>query len=386
MTKHLVQWPLLIFAYLALLGFGLGDNYRSPLYPRILEKYQLPYAMGSLFFALSSLIALITNMLNPWWLPRLKPIGGLKVFLLVQVIGYLGLSWTLSQNRPYFEVLFFSMIFGCSTGGLGICMNLLVNGATDLQFRRQAFAGLHSMYGLSSIVAPVFYSFLLKNNLSPFLGFTLIAALPLITAIFLFGQKKSISSPEVVHAKFSMKTHWLFGTLVATYVASEILLSTRLPLYLERVWKLSPLEANFFLMLFFIYLFSGRLLLSLYQWKFPAHKLLAGSLLLGMLFYALGLYYDPHFLALTGLSMSIFFPTVMEYVSVIFGKKSDSLIASILTSMGFCIIIVHFGFGQLVTYFGLAVSMHLGIIFLFISLIVLIIVHKKQESYRNNIS
>ena len=59
------------------------------------------------------------------------------------------------NNFHYFSLFLLGCAFiGFAMGGLSITMNLIIDESVPAKWRRQAFSGLHSLYGLASFFSP----------------------------------------------------------------------------------------------------------------------------------------------------------------------------------------------------------------------------------------
>ena len=76
-----IDMRLVGISYFSLFCLALIENAKSPIYPKILEFFNISYAEGSWLFIVGSLPGIIITGLTHLWLPKLKISGGKKVFL-----------------------------------------------------------------------------------------------------------------------------------------------------------------------------------------------------------------------------------------------------------------------------------------------------------------
>jgi ABC-type multidrug transport system permease subunit len=82
--------------------------------------------------------------------------------------------------------------------------------------------------------------------------------------------------------------------------------------------------------------------------------------------------FEPIFIALTGLSMAVFFPTLMNSLTETFEGKESQVVPLALSGIDFFLIIFHLGFGQYIRSFGISsasefnFALGIGVIFLLI--------------------
>lgn len=358
--------PLLMLAFATLFYFGLTDNARGPVYPNILSQFNLTSFAGSAFFALSSLSGLIITILAKYWL---KYIDLKESFFYASLILALSsLCLALASEFNHVPLLYLSsVLIGIGMGFCSMSMNLVVEEEVAPAKRRQAFAGLHTTYGIASLLSPLFYASIISFD-KPWNFYFYLLAIAGLVPVILIKFKKA----DVLYAKFHDHTQELEFNLpipflltlslsVGTYVASEIAVSSRLVYYLQTIHNYSEAQASNGLALFFLLLTGGRLSLALFSWKIASIKLMFISLMSTCLLGIIGVTYYPLALAFTGLSMSIFFPSLMDWLGSQFPKRFTQVTSFALTGVGAHLVFMHLGFGSLVDYLGLKTAMTLPI-------------------------
>lgn len=377
-----MKWSWIIFAYVSLFSFGLLDNIRGPLYPEILKWFTIGTTQGSLLFSGASLSGLIICLVNKFWLRRFGALRCLRFFIILMTFSSLGmgLSGYFMQGFPY--LIFFSCLFGISTGGSGICMNILVAQGSNDKWRRRALSGLHSMYGFASFLAPAFAGLWIQSGGKWCSALVLLALVPLITWLGSFatgrGEAKFETSADL---PLPRSYHFLFGFIFAFCVAAELSLSTQIPLFGERVLGWSVEKSSFYLSLFFLFLLAGRFIFSLFHFPGKSHTWLLLSTGFGSISYFLGLNFHPFFLPFSGLFISIFFPCAVDWISTLFENKIDKLMASVMTMVGVFVVGMHIVVGRVTDQWGLKVALTMGPLCLLISFILLLFLRKKNWKY-----
>lgn len=381
-----LNWPLLILAYSSLFFFGLTDNARGPAYPEILKQLDLSNTQGSLLFASSSFLSFILSLLSNTWLKRIDLSRAMKIGLGQLILS--GLFMGMSAQFSNSSLLIAASIFqGSGMGMCGVVMNLMVEKASPAHLRRRAFGGLHSTYAIASVVSPLLYSLVTSFGLNWMHFFYFLAAIgPLF--VFIPSHPKEIiysgktDNNPVVRLPMSLLIS--LGLCVGMYVASEIVISSRLVLYLEQGHGMTNSKANLYLCAFFIFLMIGRLSVSFFHFKLSGPKILFTSLLLTLIFFGPGLGHYPIFLSLTGLSMSVFFPSYMDWLAENFPQDFPKVTSTVLSGIGLHLVAMHLGFGRLAAYIGVRGAMRLAPLLLFISLVILIIATWKISKLRNS--
>lgn len=359
---------------------GLIDNSRGPVYPQLLETFNFTTSRGSLIFTLASTAGLCINLTSRFWIKWVGAAQGIIYSLGAMFLGSIMMG--LSPLLPYSDIILFvfSFILGLGLSACGISMNILVAQGVPSQLRRQAFAGLHSTYGIASFSAP-FLIYL--STLVDLLWYQYFIALSLIPLIFIFillplapkSSNHNITDNEMI-PPFSIWRRLPYATLFGTYVASEIIVSSRLVLYAQQSESISPEKSGQMLSLFFFCLTFGRLFFTFIPIKRIGSKsLLAISLIGSIILFILGITWSTWFIPLTGIAMSFFFPVGINWLNEEFTKHANFMTATAMTSIGFALIIVHFLFGKIAQYISISAAFWLVPICSILSLITLIFIH-----------
>ncbi len=376
-----MNWRLVSLAYLSLFALSFLDNGRSPTYNSILSDLSIGPAKGSYIFSIASIISLVVNFTASKWLPRFGPVVSARAALVLMAIS--GLLMYITGHQASYTYLIISSIFlGL---GLAICtitMNVLViKGSTDT-LRKRLFSGLHAIYGFSSLLAPFLLAFIIKLGgdwkiyfvVSGFIAFLVIV----ITAkTETLPQIKESENKE--NQKVPLKFRVLFGLLLGAYVASELVLSSRLPYYLNTVLKYDEVTSGYYLSFFFLSLSAGRLLFSLKTFNFKSEHLMIFSHITTMICFFCGIYIHPLFLGLCGFTMSYAFPMGMDFLVETFRSKSDYMITSVMTWIGVMLASMHFIFGLVNESYGADIALLLCPLLTFIALCALIIFLKSDK-------
>lgn len=352
-------------AYFTLLSLSLIDNARGPAYPDILEYFNMSNSRGAFLFAWASFAGLLSNLTARWWLPKLGVVNGAMVALFLIALG--SFFFGEAQNHGVWLLDFASFVLGLGFGTASVSMNLLIaKGAPPLR-RRQFFAGLHSIYGFGSLSAPLLLSVFIAASFDWASFFRWFALVPLITLTLAFFQvqrstrgkekikkeKKSLAPPITLSHRLS------YGLVFGLYVASEIIVSSRLVLFLYSAKDVDLLTARTALSVFFLTLLGGRLLFAVVPIKGTGKSWLIGSCLSTIALYFLSLTVHPLLLAFSGLTMSYFFPVAMDWLTQIFNEGLEWMTASVLTTISVTLVLMHLGFGVIADYLGIDMAMAL---------------------------
>ena len=365
------RWAV-IFACMSMFVLGLSDNIRGPLFPELLQYFNLTNSQGSLSFALASTAAFFGNALAAYSLKRihLDRLLALSVFLMGCGLFAMGLA-------PTFMVyLIGAIIFGFSVGATGVAQNLLIAENTESDEQTKGLAMLHGLYGLSSLVAPL----LASRAPAMFAGrwqssFILTSILAFFVTTMILGSKvrpafaSLVQHNEAIHGKkSSLKTLFWFAGFFASYVGAEILVSTRLALYMRTFFNMNLEESSDYVTGFFIFLFIGRIFFIFKSFRIPLKFQLNLSLGLSLLSFILGLAVHPFFLAFIGLTMAPFYPLAIVYISEITGYQKRRFLTFVMGLQSFCVIFMHAGVGYLTDKYGLFYAFYIGIFLLLCSI------------------
>lgn len=385
-----IHWGFVVLAYFTLLAQSLIDNGRGPAYPDILLTFNLNSTSGAKLFALASFAGLFASLSAKWWLPKLELIKGSIISLSLMTVGCF--LFGRSANVGVWLLDFSSFLMGLGMGGANICMNLLIAKGTPQTHRRQFYAGLHSVYGLGSLSAPLLLSFYLSVTTEKTWGdfyqyLCLLPATILLIALIKYSalNKLKVSTEEVIKAKkiyqapVSLLMRLAYGAVFGFYVASEVIISSRLVYYLNEGHKLPITESRMALSLFFLALLAGRLLFTVISIKGASYRWLIFSCLTTIVLYLISRVFYPPILALSGLSMSYFYPVAMDWLSKTFDEGLEWMTASVLTNVSVFLVVMHLGFGYVTDKLNIEAAMAIVPVLLFFTIILVIILEKKNR-------
>ncbi|MBK9321713.1 MAG: MFS transporter [Bdellovibrionaceae bacterium] len=369
-----MNWGYIVLAYLSLFALGISDNVRGPLFPEILKEFAVTDARGAQFFALSSFLGFLGSYGVRFLLLKLRRVSTLQIALLLMTIGLIGMGSAIQFS----SLLFFSAIFGLSLGIIGVVQNILVTVGSSPHRRQRLLSGLHSIYGISSFLAP-----LLVAAINSWVGswrfvFWSVAAVPFLLMFGAFFEKDERALPLVNVEKLFGKEPNLehaaqtyLGFSLGLYVLAEILISSRLALFIRRELGLGLQDSSYYLTGFFVCLLLGRGLFALIHFNFSLRRMLSVSLVLSAFCIILGLVYHPFFLVLSGATMAPFYPLAISYIHHHFESHIDSAVSSAMAIQSLLTVLMHVGVGYLTDVFGISKAMWVGPVALVLSFLVL---------------
>ncbi len=373
-----------IFAYLSMFVLGMADNIRGPLFPELLTHFKLSNSEGSFSFAAASAAALFGNIASSWLFKKINLAQVLCLSLFMMAIGL----FLMGLAPQFYMYLFGALIFGTSLGLMGVTQNLMIAENVDQQSQSKALSGLHGIYGLSSLIAPLVasYSPLLFGNWQA--AFFVTAALCFIFAlasVLIFSEPRFAIHPKTLKSAARQNSLWVltcFGGIFAFYVVAEIMLSTRLAFYMRTYFQMDLESSSQYVTYFFVFLLAGRLIFALKKFAATFKSVLNFSLVTSLVLFVLGMKFHPWFFVLMGFSMAPFYPISVAYISEQTGIHRRQFITFALSLQSLCVISMHLGVGYLTDHFGLFYAFGVGFISLVLSL-VCVNFHPKISSAAN---
>ncbi|MEQ1665202.1 MAG: MFS transporter [Bdellovibrionales bacterium] len=366
---------LVFVSYLTLFSLGLLDNARGPFFADIISDIKLTDTQASLFYVVVSSMAFFMGVLVPRLLNVLSLLNVLRIGQVLMGVGFAAIS--LSSNLT--ELIITCVVFGVGFGLINVTQNLLILEAASESKRRRLLSGLHGMYAISSLVAPLIAALLFKNHIgwrTAFFWFSLLGFASFISTFFVKYKSKMQTNQKVLKNP-NRSSYFIFGSMLSLYIITEILISSRLPLYVRRFYNYSPVEASNLLAVFFLFLFLGRIIFLLVPMKTASLKIIEFSLLATGAMLSLGLWVHPWFLTLCGLTMASVFGLSVDYLAETFPKYSADAIAYCLALSCVYIVSMHLVTGFVTDHFGVHVAMQTSVVYLICSWLCLLMVKKK---------
>lgn len=365
----------LFLAYGGLFLIGIIENARGPVYPDLLKIFAISSVQGSWIFSVSSFTSFMMAISVGWWLAKFQDVGATRISLGLGAVAAILMGWSSLFASGFIAFLTANLLLGFSIGILTITINLLVVRNSPVHAQRRLLSALHSMYGLASLLAPAIIAFLYNKNIAWNFYFIFFGSLCIILVLTTLPTKGQDVGVRVGQSKTPIKLTILLGAALSFYVAAEVLISSRLVYYLVEHLGQSKVSAGNQLSLFFFLILIGRLASGFISDKISANNLLIFSLCCSIIMVSLGLLYDAIFLAWSGLTMSYFFPMMMNFITSKFPLYAENLLAKVMMFVGGMLTFLHLVFGQVTAHFGLQWAMGLVFCFLVLSLCVVLYIN-----------
>lgn len=300
-------------------------------------------------------------MAIPFWLARFGAVKASKAAMLFHACALLCMGVSSLLQTSFWLFLVGSALLGMAMGIQSVTVNLIVSKVSTPFNSSRLFSGLHSMYGLASLGAPLLLGAVFRFGLAWEWVLISMALIPMghfvyyhkLPALDLAKAGKSDSSaPREAVIRL--------GLIFSFYVATEILISSRLVAFLYDTGSIDLDMASYGLTGFFLLLLGGRLLFSFYTPPFRNLALLRFSAFLTLILYLMSLLWHPAFIIFTGASISYFFPFGMNYIKSRY-RESEAIIARVMMFVGAMLAAMHFAFGMVSDVYGIACAMWIGI-------------------------
>ena len=375
-------------AFLSFFAFGFVDNLKGPLLPEILRVEKMSYAQGGTFF-LAAYIGFIVATLASGVLADVlsnRRVLLLSAFCLLAGAG--GLNTTHSLMLLYL----FMAIIGFSLGGIEIGANGLMVELHSAQ-RARYLNLLATFHGVGSLLVPLLVVWLLAVPFTwPQIYFcTAVLALPLI-GIFTLTSQTVVDQPaereagwslrELVQVGFTWRMGW-FYLLICAYVAVELGVAAWLVEYLQKELDVGSARSSYYLSGFFAMIMLGRFFGSWWVERVGYLRMIAFSLGGTFACLAVGLFGPAEWallLPLSGLFMSIVFPTIAAAVAAAHPSNVGSIFGILFTFGGVGGALGPWVIGLVSQAFGLRCGLASTLAFCAIALIALVVLSRPQSS------
>lgn len=361
-----INWFLLALAYLSLFALGLADTSRGPIFPDLLREFSLSDSSGSLFFFIAAGAGVFTNLMAFYWLERLGVFRSLQVFSALQVLGLL----LIGISGEFVWLLLASAVFGVSLGGLGVAVNLSAAESVPEPKRLRSLSGLHCMYGISSLLAPLLVTWIYQGGIEWRGVFLILSLGPALVLLLSLRPDRQTNDMEFARRSLALerkgrqgrpwKSTLIFAAIIGFYVFAEVGLSSRLVLYARRDLGFEIEKANLLLSGFFLCLFLGRLLFAVVTFPFKERSILMISGVASLVCFSLGLTVNPLWLSVCGLTMSVFYPCTMAWIQSEMGRDSGFTTSWCVTFQSTGLMVMHFLIGWLSDLHGLGIALWAG--------------------------
>jgi FHS family glucose/mannose:H+ symporter-like MFS transporter len=363
--------------FLSFFVFGFTDNLKGPTLPSMLAELKISYGTGGNIFFSEYLGFLIATLITGILADRF----GLKsVILLAGVFLGFGVSGYSFFQTP--QLLSSSLfVLGLGLGALELGPNAII--IRLHRERKGLYLNLMAvLHGLGSMVAPLFAALLLSVSISWRIIYRwdiLLIALFVLLFIFLrfpkAEEKTQLNFRRVPQIAFKEKLPWFYAA-ITFYVAAEIGLASWLVTFLQKFHNISVAASNQSLALFFAMLMLGRLLGGFFVQRIGFIRSIL-YMTFGALFCAgVGLLGSGNLavlLPITGLFLSIMFPTFTAAVSDKYTENTNTILGVLYTFAGLGGVLGPWLIGWASDLLGLRLGFSIIIVFIAAMLVCLVV-------------
>jgi fucose permease len=328
--------------FIGFIIFGFSENIKGPAIPRIQFDFMLTESQLGTLLSLNALGYLIACSFTAFLTKR----WGIKRVTIIAfaTMAVSGVFMFVSQHYALFSLSYFLMYIG--NGMLEIGLAIL--GARIFVKNTGTMLNLaHGFYGLSSIVAPLIATGLMKVTINDFtldwrgmyLVMLLLSFIPIVFAMLSQFPGEDIQASERVSFRTLLKDPvlWLTVLILTFGVVSELAVGGWLVNFLEKAYGWETVSASGMLSLFFLFFTIARLLLGPVTDRIGfTLSLIIFSLMSAIsTFWAIGGGEAWAFLfAVSGIGIAMIYPTVMAFIAKRYPKDSDTAITFTVTLMG----------------------------------------------------
>jgi fucose permease len=359
--------------FLSFFVFGFTDNLKGPTLPAMLAELHIGYGTGgNIFFGeyMGFLIAtLITGILaDRFGLKSVILLAG--IFLGIGVGGYSFFQSAILLSGSLF-------VLGLGLGALELGPNAII---ISLHHEHKGlYLNLMSvLHGLGSLIAPLFAGWLLSLSISWRVAYRwdiLLIALFVIIFVFLrfpkAEEKAQLNFRHIPQIAFKGQLPWFYAA-ITFYVAAEIGMASWLVTFLQKVHNIPVTTSNQSLSLFFAMIMLGRLIGGFFVHRIGyLRSILFMSIgaLLCIVAGLLGPKETAFLLPITGLFLSIIFPTITAAVSDTRTENGNTILGVLYTFAGLGGVIGPWLIAWGSALFGLQTGFSIIIVFIIILLI-----------------
>ncbi|MHA6534630.1 MFS transporter [Paenibacillus sp. BAC0078] len=328
--------------FLGFVIFGFSENIKGPAIPRIQFDFMLNESQLGTLLSLNALGYLIACSFTAY----LTRIWGIKT-VTVTALGTMAVSGILiyfSHSYPLFSASYFLMYIGNGMLEIG----LAVLGARIFVKNTGTMMNLsHGFYGLSSTVAPLIATGLMKVTINGhtldwrgmYLIMLLLSVVPILFAMFSTFPGDNVQHEERISFKSLLKDPvlWLMVLILSFGVTSELAVGGWLVNFLEKAYSWDTITASGMLSAFFLCFALARLLLGPLTDKigFTLSLIIFSGFSAVCTFVAiLGGEGLAFLFAASGAGIAMIYPTVMALIARRYPKESDTAITVTVTLMG----------------------------------------------------
>jgi MFS transporter, FHS family, glucose/mannose:H+ symporter len=385
-TKNSI-WLWTIASFFSFFVFGFSDNLKGATIPAFLRDLDFSYSMGGsilLGVYIGFLIATLATGI-------LADIAGNKTVLVIAGVCLAGGIIGFSSFSTFWPLALSMLVLGLGLGAIELGANNII---VELHAAQKArYLNLMSvLHGMGSMTAPLYAGFLLAGGFSwrlVYQGALVLVVIMLVYTVLakyprVVEQKiQSISLKKLARIAFKGYTVWYYF-LIAIYVSTEIGIASWIVEFLQTQKGLEIGLSTQMLSLYFGLMMAGRFAGSFLVERVGYLKIMLLVSLAAFASIAIGIFGPDElffFLPLSGLFLSIIFPTVTAAVSDQHTENQGAILGLLFTFAGIGGMAGPWLVGVSADLFGLQLGFSLSLFFcaLMIATLVILLVGQRRE-------
>ncbi|MEF2965620.1 MFS transporter [Paenibacillus sp. M1] len=342
--------------FLGFVIFGFSENIKGPAIPRIQFDFMLNESQLGTLLSLNALGYLIACSFTAY-LTRLWGIKWVTVTAFASMAAS-GIFIFFAHNYPLFSASYFLMYIGNGMLEIGLA---ILSARIFVKNTGTMMNLTHGFYGLSSTVAPLIATGLMKVTINGYtldwrgmyLVMLLLSIVPIIFALFSTFPGDDIQHDERVPFKALLKDRviWLMVLILSFGVVSELAVGGWLVNFLEKAYNWDTVSASGMLSAFFLCFALARLFLGALTDRIGftlSLILFSGFSALCTFAAILGGESLAFLFAAAGIGIAMIYPTVMAFIAKRYPKGSDTAITFTVTMMGLGSVIGNYVIGGVI--------------------------------------
>ncbi|RRJ67758.1 MFS transporter [Paenibacillus oralis] len=322
--------------------FGFSENIKGPAIPRIQFDFMLSESQLGTLLSLNALGYLIACSFTAY----LTKIWGIK-WVTVAAFASMAVSGILiffSHYYPMFSTSYFLMYIGNGMLEIGLA---ILSARIFVKNTGMMMNMTHGFYGLSSTVAPLIATGLMKVSIAGhtldwrgmYLVMLLLSVIPIVIALFSTFPGDDIAHDDRIPLKALLKDRvlWLMVLVLTFGVVSELAVGGWLVNFLEKAYSWDTVNASGMLSIFFLCFALARLLLGPLTDRIGfvlSLMIFSGFSALCTFIAIFGGESVAFLFAASGIGIAMIYPTVMAFIAKRYPKGSDTAITFTVTLMG----------------------------------------------------
>ncbi|AZN43805.1 MFS transporter [Paenibacillus albus] len=332
----------LLTIFIGFIIFGFSENIKGPAIPRIQFDFMISESKLGTLLSLNALGYLIactfTAYLTKKWGIKWVTVAAFSSMAVSGILIYISHSYAL------FSASYFLMYIGNGMLEIGLA---ILSARIFVKNTGMMMNMTHGFYGLSSTVAPLIATGLMKVTIAGhlldwrgmYLVMLLLSIIPIVIAMCSTFPGDEISLEDRISYKTLMKDRvlWLMVLVLTFGVVSELAVGGWLVNFLEKAYDWDSVTASGMLSTFFLCFSLARLFLGPLTDRigFVISLVIFSGFSACCTFAAiLGGEQVAFLFALSGTGIAMIYPTVMAFIAKRYPKGTDNAITFTVTLMG----------------------------------------------------